>query len=164
MKTIVGDSFNVPTCVYTNHFTLKILTPDFAVLDYQAVCESKSRLTHIFSQPWAEEIDSFEKNLQFLNEDYADTLNRVGFTYILLNKAEDKCLGSVYIFPSVFEGYDVAIYYWVHIQWMDTSFEAEVGKFIRHWIKTEWPFKKVAYPGRDISWKQWLKGKRKKIL
>lgn len=34
---------------------------------------------------------------------------------------------------------------------LDPIFE----KAIKEWILKEWPFKKVAYPGRDISWGEW---------
>jgi hypothetical protein len=26
---------------------------------------------------------------------------------------------------------------------------------VKKWVDKEWPFKNVAYPGRDISWHKW---------
>ncbi len=33
--------------------------------------------------------------------------------------------------------------------------DAELGICIRNWIAKVWPFDKVAYPSRDMSWTQW---------
>jgi hypothetical protein len=35
--------------------------------------------------------------------------------------------------------------------------ESRLFSALREWLAKEWPFKKVAFPGRDIDWKQWAK-------
>jgi hypothetical protein len=37
----------------------------------------------------------------------------------------------------------------------DAGFDAELYQWVTEWVKTDWPFKKVAYPGRAIDWATW---------
>ncbi|KHS67086.1 hypothetical protein QT13_14930 [Pectobacterium brasiliense] len=158
---IVPDEFDVPLIVKGDGFILRPLSPEYSDLDYDAVMESKSILNDIFSENWPEDINSAEENLAYIQEDYQDFKDRVGFSYIILDPDETICLGCVYIFPSLFEGSDVAIYYWFNIKIADTKFSIIVEKFIRKWIKNFWKIKKPAYPGRDIPWAEWLNRPRK---
>jgi len=36
----------------------------------------------------------------------------------------------------------------------DAGFDAELYKWVADWVK-DWPFRKVAYPGRSIDWATW---------
>jgi len=38
---------------------------------------------------------------------------------------------------------------------LDQGFDAILFNTIKEWVDNEWPFKKVAYPGREISWEEW---------
>ncbi len=160
---IVPDDFDVPLIVKGNGFILRPLTPEYSDLDYDAVMKSKSILSDIFSDSWPEDINSAEDNLNYIEEDYEDFKNRIGFSYIILDPDELTCFGCVYIFPSVFEGSDVAIYYWFNITIVDTQLSLSVEKFIREWIDSYWKIKDPAYPGRDIPWSKWLSRPRKKF-
>jgi len=33
----------------------------------------------------------------------------------------------------------------------DAGFDAELHKWVAAWVQKDWPFRKVAYPGRSIS-------------
>ena len=37
----------------------------------------------------------------------------------------------------------------------DAGFDAELYAWATKWVKTEWPFERVAYPGRAINWGTW---------
>lgn len=36
-----------------------------------------------------------------------------------------------------------------------TELEPKLEAVVREWIRTKWPFQKVAYPGRDITMDAW---------
>ena len=38
---------------------------------------------------------------------------------------------------------------------LQTGLEAALEKTVRRWIAEAWPFQRVLYPGRDISWDAW---------
>jgi hypothetical protein len=33
--------------------------------------------------------------------------------------------------------------------------DGKLGGAFRHWLAGAWPFKRVAFPGRDIPWDAW---------
>ncbi|MDB6372223.1 N-acetyltransferase [Photorhabdus bodei] len=158
---IVPDEFDVPLLVYGNGFILQPLSPKYANIDYEAVMESRPILKDIFSDDWPDDIKSWEDNLRYIEEDYSDFQQRIGFSYIILDPSESRCLGCVYIFPSLFEGYDVAIYYWLHINILNSALAYEIETFIRKWVQEHWCIPHPAYPGRDIPWPEWLQRERK---
>jgi hypothetical protein len=68
---------------------------------------------------------------------------------------ESQCLGCVYIVPSAKAGYDTEVYLWVRKSAYEQGMDSRLYKLIKDWIGKEWPFEKVAYPGREISWEDW---------
>jgi hypothetical protein len=44
---------------------------------------------------------------------------------------------------------------WVTKAEYDAGFDAELYAWVTNWIKKDWPFAKVAYPGRAIDWSVW---------
>ncbi|MGH7998252.1 MAG: hypothetical protein ACREPR_02160 [Brasilonema sp.] len=161
MSTFVPEYFIVPEEIDTADFCLRVLNPEYADLDYKAVIESKSRLGNVFSEAWPEVVTSPIQNLEYIKQDHEDFQKRLGFSYIILNLDLNRSLGCAYIFPSLFEGYEAAVYFWVHIQLMDTDFEKNFEFFLKNWIQAKWPFNKVAYPGRDLPWNEWLSRAKK---
>jgi len=64
-------------------------------------------------------------------------------------------LGSVYVSPSPAPGYDAMVRLWVTKADYDAGFDAQLYQWVQGWIEADWPFTKVAYPGRAIDWKTW---------
>jgi len=64
-------------------------------------------------------------------------------------------LGSVYVSPSPVAGYDAVVRMWVTKAEYDKGFDAELYRWVSSWVGREWPFAKVAYPGREIDWVTW---------
>ena len=77
---------------------------------------------------------------------------RSSFAYTVLNLDETECLGCVYIYPSKKKSFEVDVFYWVRQSML--YLDKELGLVVRKWLEEKWPFKKIAYPGRDISWKE----------
>jgi hypothetical protein len=44
---------------------------------------------------------------------------------------------------------------WVTKDEYDAGFDAELYAWVTRWIETDWPFERVAYPGRAIEWAAW---------
>jgi len=65
-------------------------------------------------------------------------------------------LGLVYINPSLKQSqYDAQVRYEVTKRGAAEGLEEKLGTAVRSWIATEWPFKNVAYPNRDIPKETW---------
>ena len=63
--------------------------------------------------------------------------------------------GSVYLSPSPVPGYDALVRLWVTKAEYDAGFDAELYAWVVDWVRKDWPFRKVAYPGRSIDWATW---------
>jgi hypothetical protein len=81
--------------------------------------------------------------------------NRSSFAYAVLTPDGSRERGSVYVSPSTVKGYDAVVRMWVTKAEHDAGFDAELYRWIARWVQTNWPFARVAYPGRAIEWSTW---------
>ena len=81
--------------------------------------------------------------------------NRQSFAYAVLTPDGSRERGSVYVSPSPVASYDAVVRMWVTKADYDAGFDAELYKWVTEWVQTEWPFRKVVYPGRSIDWETW---------
>ena len=154
-KEFVPKSFCVPESLERDTFCLQILSPTVAVMDYKAVMSSKIRLRSIFSDrtEWPKDTMSFEDNRRDLERHEKDFKLRKAFAYTILSPTREQCIGCVYIDPCKITEFDCEVYLWVS----DDShvLDNDLYSKIRRWLEQYWPFKKIAFPGREISWKKW---------
>jgi hypothetical protein len=80
---------------------------------------------------------------------------RESFAYGVLTPDGSRERGSVYVSPSTVPGYDAVVRLWVTKAEYDAGFDAELFAWTKAWIAREWPFARVAYPGRAIPWETW---------
>jgi hypothetical protein len=59
----------------------------------------------------------------------------------------NACMGSI--------GYDAVAAIWVTKDQFDKGFETQLLADMKAWLNTGWPFKKVAWPNRDIPMAEW---------
>jgi hypothetical protein len=78
------------------------------------------------------------------------------FNYALLDAAESKILGCVYIDPPEKAGADGEVAWWVVDEKVGTELEQALDALVPQWIATAWPFQKPRFLGRDITWQDWL--------
>ncbi|MFC0202849.1 hypothetical protein [Novosphingobium soli] len=80
---------------------------------------------------------------------------RESFAYAVLTPDGSRELGCVYVAPSPVQGYDAVVRMWVTQAQYDAGFDARLYEWVVGWVRTEWPFGNVAYPGRAIDWATW---------
>lgn len=154
-KEFVPKDYIVPTSLKSEQFQLQILSPKVGEIDYEAVMSSKIRLRNVFgsSTEWPSENLTLEDNINDLTRHQKEFEHREAFAYTVLDLSGERCLGCVYIEPSDKSTFDCVVYLWVrdsHIK-----LDSDLFAIIKNWIKTSWPFEKVIFPGRDISWDKW---------
>jgi hypothetical protein len=72
-----------------------------------------------------------------------------------MNPSESRCLGCVYIDPTRKRGYDAEVYLWVRESELEKGLDPVLFQAVKQWIAKEWPFKTVAFPGREVDWETW---------
>ncbi len=150
-RPLVPVTFAVPDRIDGDGFHLRMLTVHDVIKDFAAVMECADWLPG-FMEPgstWPRGL-TIEENLIDLGWHQREFTQRHSFAYTVMNDDESRCLGCSYLYPSDSSGYDAMAFYWAR----EKALDERLGAAFRDNIK-EWPLKRIAFPGRDIAWKDW---------
>ncbi|MBQ4835750.1 hypothetical protein [Pseudoalteromonas luteoviolacea] len=151
----IPDTFEPPLYFDSANFYFRVLEEQVAQLDFDAVMSSQQRLQGIFgpNSQWPKRNMTLDENIESLQAHKKEFESREAFAYSVFNKSQDKCLGSVYIDPSQSPNYDCEVYLWVR----DDSIKLEKALYqtVLIWLQERWPFSRIVFPGRSISWSRW---------
>lgn len=156
-RPIVPKEFVVPQRLEGEGFHLRMLTIHDVVKDYDAVMASRGTRPKVMApgSKWPEGL-TLTESLIDLGWHQREFTSRHSFAYTVMDPEEGQCLGCCYIYPSDRQGYDVMAAYWGRGDRLSDGLEERIGEAFRAWLKRDWPFHEVAFPGRDISWDTWL--------
>jgi len=152
------DDFDPPATVETDKFNLRILGPADLAKDFDAYMSSIDHLQGAFGpdESWPEGvtiedalIDVCWCNLEFKM--------RSSCSYGVHAVDGSEELGSLYVFPCSKQGYDAQLSCWVRVSAAARGFDDELFQWGKRWVAEAWPFKTVAYPGRETDWNAWAK-------
>lgn len=149
--------FEVPRLLETGAFRIRPITIHDVVKDYEAVMTNREHLWGLFGGAWgwpAEDL-TLEQDLIDLGWHQKEFQMRSSFDYAVMSPDESRLLGCVYVDPPEKEGFDAEVCFWVRRDGVEDGLERDLERAVRAWIAEAWPFEKVAYPGRDISWEGW---------
>jgi len=155
--TFVPADFTPPQRVRVAGFRLVPLGPALVKIDFDAYMSSIDHLQKTFtrSTDWPREDISQADAMRDMETEQARFQKRTSFAYAVLTPDGRRERGSVYVSPSPVGAYDAVVRLWVTKAEQDAGFDAELYAWVRTWMKTDWPFRKVAYPGRSIDWRTW---------
>jgi hypothetical protein len=155
--SLVPADFHVPTLVEAAGFKLVPLGPEVVKVDFDAYMSSIEHLQQTFtrSTDWPHAGISAADAMRDMENEQARFKSRRSFAYAVLTPDGSRERGSVYVSPSSVEGYDAVVRLWVTKADYDAGFDAELYAWVTNWVGTDWPFEKVAYPGRAIDWATW---------
>ena len=155
--SLVPEDFHVPTLVAAAGFKLVPLGPDVVNVDFDAYMSSIEHLQRTFTRnaAWPHKDISHADAMRDLENEQARFNNRVAFAYAVLTPDGSRERGSVYVQPSTVKNYDAVVRMWVTKADYDSGFDTELYRWVANWIRTDWPFKRVAYPGRAVDWPTW---------
>jgi hypothetical protein len=153
----VPPGFEVPERVEGDGFTIRPLTIHDAVIDYDAVMTSIDSIRDSYwrAPGWPSYDLSLMQNLIDLAWHTKERQFRTSFAYIPVTPDGTVELGCIYIDPSAKEVFDADVQMWVRQSEATSGLDGRLYRTVRDWIEREWPFQRVAYPGRDISRDEW---------
>lgn len=157
MTSFTPKNVRVPIGLNTQNFKLRMLTVNDLVKDFEAVMTSVDRLKGIFGpeSTWPEGV-SMEQDLIDLGWHQKEFQLKRSFAFTVMTPDESKCLGCVYIEPSEKQAYEAKVILWVRQSEATSGLDDELFTAVKRWIVDEWWFTKVAYPGREITWNNWV--------
>jgi hypothetical protein len=138
-------------------FKARPITINDAVKDYDAVMTSAERLRERFPLwGWPPEDGlTLEEDMIDLAWHQKEAELRRSFNYVVLSPDESRVLGCVYVDPPEKAGADAEVTLWVRVEEEGTGLEEELERRAREWLAAEWPFERVRWPGRELSWEEW---------
>ncbi|GAA0735859.1 twin-arginine translocation pathway signal protein [Sphingomonas sp. ABOLD] len=153
----VPAGFAPPTLVDAQRFKLVPLGPALVKIDFDAYMSSIDHLQKTFtrSTAWPHPGITDADAMRDMETEQARFRARRSFAYAVLSPDGRRERGSVYVSPSPIPGYDAMVRLWVTKADHDAGFDAELYAWVTEWIRTDWPFARVAYPGRSIDWGTW---------
>jgi hypothetical protein len=148
-----------PIPEYFEHkgFCFEVLHPKHVELDFQALMKSKDFLHRWSNSPWPEDHFTVEDNLFDLEWHYAEFMEKIAFTYTILDQFKINCLGCIYIRPississlspeekAKLEPFQFYISYWVITEIRNTQLEYEIFNGIRDWLRRDWKFQSILF-------------------
>ena len=155
--SFIPAGLHAPLLVKTTAFKLVPLGPALVKVDFDAYMSSIEHLQKNFtrSADWPHPGISSADAMRDMETEEARFRKRESFAYAVLTPDGRRERGCVYVYPSPVPGYDAVVRLWVTKAEYDAGFDAELYKWVVQWIGKDWPFAKVAYPGRAIPWSSW---------
>ena len=154
-RSILPEGFEPPLRVETDRFVIVPITHHRVTQDMEGI--SKADLTHMTNDDHVTDTHGAAQINEWvigISGNNWVLRNGILMPYMVMNKDETKELGCIYFYESIKAGYDVDAECWARVDGEDDLDEAILA-FTRTWADEFWPFKRVAYPGRDIPWSEW---------
>lgn len=155
LAQFVPDTFTVPRQFTAKTYKLVPLGPEVARLDYDAYMSSIEHIRSKMGGKWPSPNLTMEDQAKDMAGEKAQWDSRKSFPFAVLTPDGSKELGCFYIRPSAKEGFDAAATMWTTKDAFDKGFEEVLYRDMKAWLAKEWPFAKVAWPGREISQAEW---------
>jgi len=150
-RPLVPDGFEVPLRLECEDCTLRPLTVDDVVQDYDAVMSSVDRLVGVLDDSgWPRGLTLVD-DLVDLGWHQREFTLRHSFAYTVVDPGDTRCLGCVYLYPrdGVPIGDAVDVFLWVRTSEADSGLDGRLEATVRTWLVEAWPFTDVRFPGRD---------------
>ena len=144
--------FEVPELLEHDRFRLRPLTVHDLVKDYDAVMSSREHLWDQFGRAWGwPPADlTLEQDLIDLGWHQKEFQRRSSFDYAVMSLDDTRLLGCVYVDPPEKAGFDAEVWLWVRASELASGLDALLYATVRRWIEERWPFRRVAYPSREL--------------
>lgn len=162
--SLAPTSFTPPTELRTALFQLQVLSAKYAKEDFAAVSASSAEIRNVFgpSNDWPPEHISFEENLADLNRHEREFHDRKAFAYSMLDSSGLHYLGCVYIkaLKSKIDPdfrktrFQAQAFFWLSSSQHQVNANQTLVA-LKNWLRNSWPFRGVAFPGREIDWQSW---------
>ena len=158
MTMFVPKTATIPSGLKTTDFTLRKLTINDLVKDYDAVMSSVEHLQGVFGPEdsiWPAGL-TLEEDLVNLGWHQKEFELRRSFAFTVMSPDESRCLGCVYVDPSEKLDYDAKVFLWVRQSELANGLDETLYSTVKTWLSEEWWFSNVAFPGREVGWDEWL--------
>jgi hypothetical protein len=137
-------------------FDLVPARPDLAEADFEAVVASRAVIHGLFGPdvdwpPADLTIEGDRDDLQWHAEEFEAGTS---FAFLVTGTGQPSCKGCLYLFPTQSPSHDIEAFLWTRPD-LDSGIARLIEEKIISWVESAWPFRHVAWPGRDCSLEDW---------
>jgi virginiamycin B lyase len=143
----VPDTFMVPRPPAVAGYIWNILEPEILKQDYAALMHTVGRTTPVTI--------TSDEDYGELKRHRWEFQHATSFAYGILSPDGTEEVACVYVNPSKKQGYDATVRFLITERGAKENLQPLLEAKVRNWIKTSWPFAKVAFPGLDVSLSAW---------
>jgi hypothetical protein len=158
--TLYPDDAEIPAGLTTPEFILRPLRAIHNDRDYDAVMSSREMLLEWGQSDWPTEDFTPQQNLDDLIRHETEHIDRVAFTFTVMNPSESICLGCVYIRPlkallsdlgadtDLIESVDAraaVASFWVRQSRLDDDLDRRLLGSLVDWLRSEWIYSSVSF-------------------
>jgi hypothetical protein len=146
-ERFVPADFMAPPPPEVRSYVWNILEPRILTPDYDA-------LTHVSGRSGPMTITK-DEDYGELKRHRWEFQRQTSFAYGILTADGTEEIACVYVNPSKKQGYDATVRILLTERGEKENLRPELLAKVRDWVKTSWPFGKVAWPGIDIPMPEW---------
>jgi hypothetical protein len=143
----VPDDFMVPPPPTIGDYTWNILEPEILKQDFAALMHTVGRTTPATI--------TTDEDYGELKRHRWEFQHATSFAYGILSADGAEEVACVYVNPSKKQGYQATVRFLMTERGAKENLQPLIEATVREWIKTSWPFSKVAFPGLDVSMSEW---------
>jgi hypothetical protein len=154
---LVPSDFMAPTTFGGETFRVEPLSYYNMIQEYAAVEKSGKNIAMRLRKHEADYRGyEVQKEVIEIGWHMAERRRRHCFAYAIMSPDHKRCLGALYVNPTKKRDYDALVLMWT-VPDAPEGLDVEVYESLKKWIDTRWPFDKVGYPGREMSFEDWDK-------
>ncbi len=150
----------VPAELRTDEFILRPLLATDVELDYDAVMSTREMLRVWSQSDWPADDFTLQGNLDDLEWHEQEHLERLAFTFTVMNPSETECLGCVYINPlerllkhfkaseaelAALDDYQACVSFWVRQSRLADELDRRLLAALVAWFERDWAFSRVFF-------------------
>ena len=143
----VPDSFMAPPPPALEGYTWNILEPEILKQDYAALATLGGRTGPMKS--------TIEEDYGEVKRHRWEFQHQTSFAYGVLTEDRTEEVACVYVNPSKKAGYDATVRIVVTAHGEQLKLLPTLQAAVKEWVKSSFPFTKVAYPGLDVPMPEW---------
>jgi hypothetical protein len=154
---LVPSDFMAPTTFGSESFKVEPLSYYNMIQEYAAVQKSGKNIAACLRKNEADYQNyAVQKEVIEVGWHMAERRRRHCFAYAIMSPDHKTFLGALYVNPTKKKDYDALVLMWT-VPDAPKGLDGEVYEALKKWIAEKWPFAKVGYPGREMSFVDWDK-------
>jgi hypothetical protein len=158
LEPLVPADFEIPP-LRTDRYRLEPLNNRWVLQDFAAITETFPHMEGLILPPGSLPVPgtyTLETNALELAWHEREYNTRRSFGFAAITHDDRREVGCMYLYPSFRREDDAVGCSWARWDPDDPDADKRFFEEFRCWVEERWPFERVAYPGRSISWEDWL--------